>query len=294
LGDARVKAGVFLAFAEALFECGAAAQAEIMLEQARAVIETIGDLSKRFDAVYWQARIYAKAGRFEQASRAFSQMREMAGSLQDGEQKKRAREQMGWIQEILPPADDPGNAGAEPSLSPEVAEQYQRRVAEALQSPNELKAFNLTRIARELAQTGAKDQAMRTLAPALPLLGWLADEGKQAASLAAAALTLAICGEAEEAAGLASKALVLGVRGDPAWYTWEYSTWAVQALARAGQAEAALHAWRDWWAARPLDRRSETLSNLIDSAPVLAALDGGQTLLRVYEALQEVDGWWDL
>jgi hypothetical protein len=67
---------------------------------------------------------------------------------------------------------------------------------------------------------------------------------------------------------------------------------AVKPLVQAEQQEEAWHALcAAFTEARPAGR-SEVFEVLQDRASALAALDQGQTLWQVYEAVMEVDSWW--
>jgi hypothetical protein len=65
-----------------------------------------------------------------------------------------------------------------------------------------------------------------------------------------------------------------------------------QAMVQAGQYTMALQVLRNaFWTSR-LAGRERMFSVLESGAGLLAEIDKGQTLWKIYEAIQEVDGWW--
>jgi hypothetical protein len=65
-----------------------------------------------------------------------------------------------------------------------------------------------------------------------------------------------------------------------------------QALAATEQNQQALDAYLKAFKSAWLAGRGTTLSVLEQAAPTLAGIDGGQTLLQVYENVVAVEAWW--
>ena len=66
-----------------------------------------------------------------------------------------------------------------------------------------------------------------------------------------------------------------------------------EALARAGQAERALLALRAAFAMARSAGRDSVFDVLGSGAVMLAAIDQGLTLWRVYGAMEDVESWWN-
>jgi len=65
-----------------------------------------------------------------------------------------------------------------------------------------------------------------------------------------------------------------------------------QAMAQVGQDTKALQVLRNAFRTSRLALRQSVFEVLKNGAGTLAAIDKGQTLGKIYEAIQEVDGWW--
>lgn len=66
-----------------------------------------------------------------------------------------------------------------------------------------------------------------------------------------------------------------------------------QELTRVGQLDKARNLLKSTFSSPILDGRSSFFTVLQNGATTLALLDNGKTLWQIYQAIQEVDGWWE-
>jgi len=137
-------------------------------------------------------------------------------------------------------------------------------------------------VTQALARAGEWDRALA----AAEAIGD-ARAGDRVKALSGVARALAGAGEQEKSTEVARRALAAAeVIGD-AWAKAEALCAMAQPMAQAGQGLLG-----DAFTTARLAGRESVFNTLEHGATALAALDRGQTLWRIYEAVMEVESWW--
>jgi hypothetical protein len=154
--------------------------------------------------------------------------------------------------------------------------------AEAIRD-DEWRASALSGVAQALAQAGDRAGLERVIRQAK----FIKDERYKVSALRGVAQALAQAGDVAGLERIVAAAEAIRLR-DIAL------SGVAQAMAQIGQHETARQHLRTAFTIARLARRASVFTVLGDAAPILAAVDQGQTLWRVYQAVQEVDGWWGI
>ncbi|KPQ42318.1 MAG: hypothetical protein MPEBLZ_03142 [Candidatus Methanoperedens nitroreducens] len=185
------------------------------------------------------------------------------------------------------------------------------------------KAYALIGVAQAMAQLGEKDGLSRVLAAAESI----EQRFSKAEALSSVAQAMAQSGEKAKAVEIANKALTVAVESDSfgaqalssvaeamaqvgekdglnrvlaAAETIEYKHEKAEALGgiaeaivQAGEFEQAFSIWRDELALVQSAGRDQVFRAIEKGASLIAARDQGHTLWKIYEAIVEIEGWWD-
>ncbi|MCL4301570.1 MAG: hypothetical protein KJ077_38070 [Anaerolineae bacterium] len=158
------------------------------------------------------------------------------------------------------------------------------QVAESIEHER-WKAEALSGVAQALARAGEKERAVQ-VAEAIEHEGW------KAKTLSGVAQALARAGEKERALVIANQAVQVAEAIEDEVLKAVALSGVAQALAQAGGSMPVQQIWRDVFATARLAGRKRIFETLQDSTMALVALDQGETLWQVYQAVMEVEGWW--
>src|SRR5262249_12757522 len=118
-------------------------------------------------------------------------------------------------------------------------------------------------------------------------------EASRALALRGVAGAFARVGENERAAEVAVQALAAAEMIEDTSTRAEALADVSRALTQAGQQEQALEVVQTAFTTARLVGRASLFTGLECAVSTLAAIDHGQTLWRVYEAVQEIESWWN-
>jgi hypothetical protein len=166
------------------------------------------------------------------------------------------------------------------------------KVAELIEEPSS-KSDALIRIVKALVQLDEQARAITILNQALAVVDTIRNQHNQAVELGQTALILAQLGHIDQALTIAemnARVANLSISSQEILRTVLIQIG--QDLTGVGQQEQALYVLRTACTRARQRGRSSVFSVLQASAVTLAAIDNGQILWYIYEAIQEVDSWW--
>ena len=143
-------------------------------------------------------------------------------------------------------------------------------------------------MAQAMAQAGDKEGLHRALAAAEAIQ----DKRSKASALSGVAQAMAQAGDKAAAIEVASQALAAAEAIQDERSKASGLSDVAQAIGWTGQEMKALQVFLNAFRTSRLAGRQGIFEVLESGANRLAAIDKGQTLWKISEAIQEVDGWW--
>jgi tetratricopeptide (TPR) repeat protein len=275
-----IRAIAQMAVAGCLQQTGQAAPALAMATAAAIAARSITGKQDRVTALTQAAQLLGQLGDMEQAGQLMDLAISSARQIKPLHQQSIAASQIARVLAALSrPHDAQGFATSA------------RDAARSLKKP--ATAIDcLAQTAVALADIGRRDEGLSEIEHALGLAQSLKDSTDQARAWSELARALVALGDTMRAANLAkearSKLTPNGLQPDTA----TIQAHVAHSLDMAGLHDQALEALQSAVLQARYDGRDSVLEVLAEGAPILAALIGGETVWRLYEAIQEIDGWW--
>jgi hypothetical protein len=272
--DAEYKAITVPRGAQALAQAGGVDELNLALRAE----EGIEDAGTRAEWPRWLAQSLVQAGKQELAAEAADRAVQATEGIEDEGSRARV---LSEVAQVL------AQVGKQ-ELAADVAS-HALQEAEGIEDQGS-RARVLSALAQALAQAGKQKQAAGVAVCVLRMAEGIEDAESRADALRAAAQALAQAGKVD---GLDRALQSIKEIGDK-WHSIRTLTDVAQDLTQVGQVTQALYVLRTAFRYARLAGREAVFGALHGGAPALAAIDQGQTLWRIYEAVLEIDGWWDV